>query len=103
MEDQIVAFDRVCELPLVEHVAFNQVESRLFLCLVQKPKLSGREVVVGGDGVTGFQQAVNEVAANESGPAGDEVSHHSVRSLIRGRQRLQTRTGYGWSGRVCRD
>ena len=40
--------------------------------------LARREVVVGDDRVIGRQQAIDEVASDETGPAGDECAHRSL-------------------------
>jgi hypothetical protein len=72
-----VAAHRVAQLLLLQHVALDEPEVGLRLRLVEEARLAGGEVVVGGDGVSVGEQAVDQVAADEPGPAGDEVATHA--------------------------
>src|SRR5262249_26958833 len=56
----------------VEEVAVDEGEAGVPAGVVEEGLLPGGEVVVGGDVVAGGQEAVDEVAADEPGAAGDE-------------------------------
>jgi hypothetical protein len=46
--------------------------------------LTRREVVIGDNRVIGRQQAIDEVASNETGPAGYECAHRPLKQLPSG-------------------
>ena len=62
----------------VEIVAAHEREVRMRLCLFQKAHLAGGEIVPRDHGGTFREQAVNETAANEAGPTGDEDAVHDA-------------------------
>ena len=74
---------------LVENVGLDQKEGRTSTGVLQKRGLPRREVVVGDHLVAFGEQAIDEIAADEPGAAGDEVSlaiASSHAALIPGRR-----------------
>ena len=63
----------------VEQICLDQAEARMFRSIVEKSRLTGREIIDPHNGAAARQQAVGQSAADESGAAGDECPH--VREL----------------------
>ncbi len=78
VEDEIVPLHGLGQAGFVQHVPFDQPEARLEQRLGQEAPLPGREVVVSRDGMAVGQEPVYQIAADETGSAGDEVTRHSA-------------------------
>ena len=61
-----------------QQVALDQAEARIGLRTLQKTQESGGQIVEAGDVVAGCQQAVHQIAADESRRSRNECSHFNL-------------------------
>src|ERR1700728_2104796 len=77
MEYDLGAAHGLVEARPVEDISFDQVEARTFQCLGNELPPAGDEIVVTNDRVSALEQAVDEIAADESGGGGNKSAHIS--------------------------
>ena len=75
VEDEIRARHGVLDGVQFQQVALDEAEARIGLRTFQKTQKSGGQIVEAGDLVAGGQQAVHQIAADESRRSGNECSH----------------------------
>src|SRR5262249_53236338 len=75
VKDEVVPDNRTSQGGEVEEIPLDEAESGMAERIGEDLALAGREVVVGGNGMAVGQQSVDQVAADEASPAGDEILH----------------------------
>ena len=78
VEDEVRARHGARDGVEIQQVALDEAEARIGLRTFEKAPESGGEVVEAGDFVPSGQQAVHQVAADESRGAGNECFHFSL-------------------------
>ena len=84
VKDKIASGDRTGQRREVKVVALDKLESGVFAGTDKEFILAGGKIVPADDVFAAGQQAVNKVAANETGSTGDKnLFHDRARSLVR--------------------
>ena len=78
VEDEIRASHGVLDGIQFQQVALDQAEARIGLRALQKAQKSGGQIVEAGDVVAVCQQAVHQIAADESRRSRNECSHFKL-------------------------
>jgi hypothetical protein len=63
------------QLRLIQHISLHQPEMLVCLGLVDEPSCAGREIVITNDNIAAREKAIDQIAPNEAGGAGDEDLH----------------------------
>ena len=76
MKDKMALLHATNESRQIQAIAFKQFELRIFPRVGEKFRLTGGKIVPPDDGFAVAQQAVNQVAADETRRAGDKDFIH---------------------------
>ena len=84
MKNGVATGHRFGQRGQIQIVAFDEFEIFIFQRAIEKFSLAGRKIIPADDGFAVGEQAVNEVAANETGRAGDENLLHDGKMFEKG-------------------